>query len=75
MVEQGMPEVNPWAIIGEKQVKLEIMAQYAQGLEQKVLEQQATIDRLGVQIVELQTPPEVAVSEVEDMVSEGSPVK
>lgn len=68
-------QINPYAVIGEKQVRLEFLAQYAQGLEQQVREQQATIDTMAAQIAALQAPADTDPdNESADMVAEGSPV-
>lgn len=57
----GQIEVNPYTIIGEKQVRLELLTQYAAGLEQQIATQQATIEAQAARILELDPPadPEV----------------
>lgn len=52
--------------IGEKQVRLELMTQYAQTLEQKVIELQAQVDAQAEQIAALQGPPSTIESTPSD---------
>ncbi len=76
-------EINPYAIIGEKQVRLEVMQQYAQGLEVKVAELQAQVETQAAKLAELQADPQTQEidmtpfiepdAEAADMVAEGSP--